>query len=88
VGITLTAADHVFILDPWWNPATEDQAADRAHRIGQLNPVFIHRLVARNTVEDRILQLQKKKRALAGSLLSGSGDTAELTKDDIRSLLI
>ncbi len=88
VGITLTAADHVFILDPWWNPATEDQAADRAHRIGQLNPVFIHRLVARNTVEDRILQLQKKKRALAGSLLSGSGDTAELTKDDIRSLLL
>ncbi|MGZ3672067.1 MAG: DEAD/DEAH box helicase [Bdellovibrionota bacterium] len=87
VGITLTAADHIYILDPWWNPAAEDQAADRAHRIGQLNPVFIHRLVARNTVEDKILQLQKKKKALADGILSDSDAAADLTKDDILDLL-
>ncbi len=87
VGITLTAADHIYILDPWWNPAAEDQAADRAHRIGQLNPVFIHRLVARNSVEDKILQLQKQKKALAEGLLAEAGGTADLTKDDILGLL-
>jgi hypothetical protein len=87
VGITLTAADHIYILDPWWNPAAEDQAADRAHRIGQQNPVFIHRLVARNTVEDKILQLQKKKKALAEGLLSQSDAAADLTKEDILELL-
>lgn len=87
VGITLTAADHIYILDPWWNPAAEDQAADRAHRIGQQNPVFIHRLVARNTVEDKILQLQKKKKALAEGVLSQSDAAADLTKDDIVELL-
>jgi len=87
VGITLTAADHIYILDPWWNPAAEDQAADRAHRIGQLNPVFIHRLVARNSVEDKILLLQKKKRSLAEGILSDSDTSADLTKDDILQLL-
>jgi SNF2 family DNA or RNA helicase len=87
VGITLTSADHIYILDPWWNPAAEDQAADRAHRIGQLNPVFIHRLVARNSVEDKILQLQKKKRALAEGVLSQSDASADLTKGDILELL-
>lgn len=87
VGITLTAADHIYILDPWWNPAAEDQAADRAHRIGQLNPVFIHRLVARNSVEDKILLLQKNKKALAESVLSQAGATADLTRDDILGLL-
>ncbi len=87
VGITLTAADHIYILDPWWNPAVEDQAADRAHRIGQLNPVFIHRLVARDSVEDKILQLQKRKRALADGILSQSDASADLTKNDILDLL-
>ncbi len=87
VGITLTAADHIYILDPWWNPAAEDQAADRAHRIGQQNPVFIHRLVARNTVEDKILQLQKSKRGLAEGLLSQSEKSADLTRDDLLDLL-
>ena len=87
VGITLTAADHIYILDPWWNPAAEDQAADRAHRIGQENPVFIHRLVARGTVEDKILQLQKSKRALAGSLLEGAASATQLTREDILGLL-
>jgi SNF2 family DNA or RNA helicase len=57
-GLNLTAADHVFMLDPWWNPAVEDQAADRAHRIGQTRPVIVHRLVAEDTVEGRILELQ------------------------------
>ena len=64
-GLNLTAADHVFLLDPWWNPAVEDQAADRAHRIGQDRPVMVHRLVAEDTVEERILALQERKRALA-----------------------
>ncbi|HEX8109302.1 MAG TPA: C-terminal helicase domain-containing protein, partial [Kofleriaceae bacterium] len=54
-GLNLTAADHVFLIDPWWNPAVEDQAADRAHRIGQDKPVMVYRMVARDTVEERIL---------------------------------
>jgi superfamily II DNA or RNA helicase len=87
VGITLTAADHIYILDPWWNPAAEDQAADRAHRIGQENPVFIHRLVARDTVEDKILLLQKKKRALAEGVIGDSGGNADLSKDELLNLL-
>ena len=68
-GLNLTAADHVFLLDPWWNPAVEDQAADRAHRIGQERPVMVHRLVARDTVEEGILALQERKRALADAAL-------------------
>ena len=64
-GLNLTAADHVFLLDPWWNPAVEDQAADRAHRIGQDRPVLVHRLIAAETVEERILGLQERKRAVA-----------------------
>lgn len=65
VGLNLTEADTVILYDPWWNPATEDQAADRAHRIGQDKPVFIYKLLAENTVEEKILALQAKKRALA-----------------------
>ncbi len=87
VGITLTAADHIYILDPWWNPAAEDQAADRAHRIGQENPVFIHRLVARDTVEDKILLLQKKKRALAEGVIGNAAGNADLSKDELLQLL-
>jgi len=87
VGITLTAADHIFIMDPWWNPAIEDQAADRAHRIGQENPVLVHRLVAENTVEDRILLLQKKKQALAESLLGSAQSASAITKEDLLALL-
>ncbi len=85
-GLTLTAADHVFILDPWWNPAVEDQAADRAHRIGQTKPVLIQRLVAENTVEERILALQDKKRALASSLLDGEPGGVDLTRDEMMQL--
>jgi superfamily II DNA or RNA helicase len=86
-GLNLTAADHVFLLDPWWNPAVEEQAADRAHRIGQDKPVFVHRLVAAGTVEERILELQAKKRALADAALSGTAAAASLTRDDLLALL-
>ncbi len=87
VGLTLTAADHVFLLDPWWNPAAEDQAADRAHRIGQNNPVLIHRLIARETVEEKILELQLKKRDLAKAILEGAEAAASLTREDLIALL-
>ncbi|MDR0966560.1 MAG: DEAD/DEAH box helicase [Myxococcales bacterium] len=87
VGLNLTAADHVFLVDPWWNPAVEDQAADRAHRIGQDRPVFIHRLVALGTVEERILALQQSKRALAEAALSGAATAEGLTRDDLMMLL-
>jgi superfamily II DNA or RNA helicase len=86
-GINLTAADHVFLLDPWWNPAVEDQAADRAHRIGQLRPVTIYRIVASDTVEERIVALQARKRALAEAALSGGDPSASLTRDDLLALL-
>jgi superfamily II DNA or RNA helicase len=86
-GLNLTAADHVFVLDPWWNPAAEDQAADRAHRIGQDRPVMIYRLVARDTVEERLLALQAKKRALADAALGQADRAASLTRDDLIALL-
>ncbi|WP_159436589.1 DEAD/DEAH box helicase [Pseudovibrio sp. Tun.PSC04-5.I4] len=70
VGLTLTEADTVFLYDPWWNPAVERQAMDRAHRIGQDKPVFVHRLVVKGTVEEKIMALQAKKQALADALLS------------------
>jgi SNF2 family DNA or RNA helicase len=87
VGLTLTAADHVFLLDPWWNPTVEDQAADRAHRIGQEDPVLIHRLVAKDTLEDRILSLQREKQRLSGAVLEGSSQASQLTREDIFALL-
>lgn len=86
-GLTLTAADHVVLMDPWWNPAVEDQAADRAHRIGQDKPVFIHRLVAADTVEEKILALQEDKRRLADAALSHGAGQAGLTRDDLIALL-
>jgi superfamily II DNA or RNA helicase len=86
-GLNLTAADHVFLLDPWWNPAVEDQAADRTHRIGQERPVFVYRLVARETVEEGILALQARKRELAASALEGAEAGAALTREDLLGLL-
>jgi SNF2 family DNA or RNA helicase len=86
-GLNLTAADHVFLLDPWWNPAVEDQAADRAHRIGQDRPVMVYRMVAKDTVEERILALQERKRQLADVAL-GEADHAEpLTRAELMALL-
>lgn len=86
-GLTLTAADHVFLVDPWWNPQVEAQAADRVHRIGQERPVFVYRLVAQGTVEERILQLQDKKRALFEAALDGGvGAAGGLTREDLLAL--
>jgi len=86
VGLNLTAADHVFLLDPWWNPAVEDQAADRTHRIGQDKPVFVYRLVAKDTVEERILLLQEKKRAVADAALGEAGRATSITREDLMAL--
>jgi superfamily II DNA or RNA helicase len=86
-GLNLTAADHVFLLDPWWNPAVEDQAADRAHRIGQDKPVLVHRLVARDTVEERILALQEQKRALADAAIGDAAQGAAISREELLALL-
>jgi len=85
-GLNLTAADHVYLLDPWWNPAAEAQAADRAHRIGRERPVFVHRLIARDTVEERVLLLQEKKRAL-GQFVDGADPVSGITQEEIEELL-
>ena len=86
-GLNLTAADHVFLLDPWWNPAVEDQAADRAHRIGQTRPVVVHRLVAQNTIEEGVLALHARKRALSELAVGGEVASEGLTRDDLLVLL-
>ncbi len=86
-GLNLTAADHVFLLDPWWNPAVEEQAADRAHRIGQTRPVLVHRLVAADTVEERVLALQASKRSLAEAALGDAAAAASLSREDLLALL-
>lgn len=86
-GLNLTAADHVILLDLWWNPAVEAQAADRAHRIGQQNPVLVYRLVADDTVEDRILTLQQSKRAVAEAVIGDADQAASLTRDELLDLL-
>lgn len=87
VGLNLTAADYVLHIDPWWNPAVEMQAADRAHRIGQDKPVFIYKFIARETVEEKILQLQERKRELVQQLISAEGSFFKsLTKDDVKTL--
>ena len=85
-GLNLTAADHVFLVDPWWNPAAEAQAADRAHRIGQQRTVLIHRLVAQGTVEERILLLQEKKRALFEAALGDASAASAITREDLLQL--
>ena len=88
VGLNLTSADYVFILDPWWNPAVENQAVDRAHRIGQDKSVFIYKFITKNTVEEKILQLQNRKKALANELItSEEGFVKSLTRDDVMVLM-
>jgi superfamily II DNA or RNA helicase len=86
-GLNLTAANYVIHLDPWWNPAVEDQASDRAHRIGQTRAVTVYRLVSRDTIEDRILQLHDSKRALASELLAGTNTTPTLNASDLLALI-
>lgn len=88
VGLNLTAADTVIHFDPWWNPAAEDQATDRAHRIGQHKPVFVYKLIAAGSIEERILSLQEKKAALAAGVLEGdSAGLAKFTEEDLAGLL-
>ena len=87
MGLNLTAADYVIHMDPWWNPAVEDQASDRAHRIGQTRPVTIYRLVTKGTIEEQIVDLHRHKRDLADRLLE-SGDTpARLDPAELLALL-
>lgn len=86
-GLNLTAADYVILMDPWWNPAVEDQASDRAHRLGQTRPVTIYRLVAKDTVEEKIMALHRHKRELAESLLEGTESGAPLDKEVLLRLL-
>jgi superfamily II DNA or RNA helicase len=87
VGLNLTAADQVYIVDPWWNPAAEDQAADRAHRIGQDKPVMVYRLVAKDTIEEKVLALQHAKRELSDSVISGTAAANQFSRDDLINLL-
>jgi hypothetical protein len=87
MGINLTAADYVIHMDPWWNPAVEDQASDRAHRMGQLRPVTIYRLVARHTIEESIVALHRHKRDLADSLLEGTDMAARMSAGDMLQML-
>ena len=88
LGLNLTAAEYVFLLDPWWNPAVEAQAIDRAHRIGQTRRVFAYRLIARNTVEEKVIELQKTKRDLADAIITADNSLIRsLTKEDLSLLL-
>lgn len=86
-GLNLTAADFVLHMDPWWNPAVEDQAADRAHRIGQRRPVTIYRFVTRDTIEEKIVELHATKRDLADSLLEGTDSSGKLSAEQLLALL-
>lgn len=86
-GLNLTAADYVIHMDPWWNPAVEDQASDRAHRIGQQRPVTIYRLVAKHTIEEKIVDLHQHKRDLADSLLEGADLSGKMSTDDLLRLI-
>ncbi|WP_148614811.1 DEAD/DEAH box helicase [Nocardioides rubriscoriae] len=87
VGLTLTEADYVFVLDPWWNPAAEAQAVDRAHRIGQTRSVMVYRLVSTDTIEDKVMALKARKAELFAQVIDGDGATSQsITADDIRAL--
>jgi SNF2 family DNA or RNA helicase len=88
LGLNLTQADYVFILDPWWNPASEAQAVDRAHRMGQKNVVHTYKFITKNTVEEKILKMQESKKQLAQDLISTEDSFVKsLSKDDIAELL-
>ncbi len=88
LGLNLTAAEYVYLLDPWWNPAVEAQAIDRTHRIGQERPVFAYRLIARDTVEEKVLELQKTKRDLADAIIGADNSLIrDLKREDLELLL-
>ncbi len=87
VGLTLTEADYVFVLDPWWNPAVEAQAVDRAHRIGQRNPVMVYRLVSAGTIEEKVMELKARKAALFAQVIDGDGSAGTpIDANDVRAL--
>jgi non-specific serine/threonine protein kinase len=87
VGLNLTAADYVYIVDPWWNPAVEQQAIDRTHRIGQTKNIFAYRMICKDTIEDKILQLQEKKRTLAKELIADDATFVKsLSREDVEYL--
>src|ERR1700692_817637 len=88
VGLNLVAADYVFLLDPWWNPAVEAQAIDRTHRIGQSQRVFAYRLIARDTVEEKVLELQESQRELAEAIIGEDNRlVGNLKREDLELLL-
>jgi SNF2 family DNA or RNA helicase len=88
LGLNLHAAEYVYLLDPWWNPAVETQAIDRAHRIGQTRQVFAYRLIARDTVEEKVLELQQTKRDLADAIITADNSLLHnLTREDLELLL-
>jgi SNF2 family DNA or RNA helicase len=86
-GLNLTSADTAIIYDPWWNPATENQAADRTHRIGQKRPVTIYKLVARQTIEEKILELQESKRQLFSEVIDGAAGKFKMNIEELKMLL-
>ena len=88
LGLNLTAAEYVYLLDPWWNPAVEAQAIDRTHRIGQTRKVFAYRIIARDTVEEKVLELQQTKRELADAIINADNSLMRnLAKEDLELLL-
>ena len=89
VGLNLTAAECVFILDPWWNPAAESQAIDRAHRIGQKRKVFAYKIIAKDTIEEKILEMQTNKKSIADAIVTGKlGLMKSLSIDDLQELFL
>jgi len=88
LGLNLTAAEYVYLLDPWWNPAVEAQAIDRTHRIGQTRRVFAYRIIAKDTVEEKVLELQQTKRDLADAIINADNNLIRnLAKEDLELLL-
>lgn len=87
VGLTLTEADYVILLDPWWNPAVENQAADRSHRIGQKSPVTVYRLVCSDTVEEKVLAIHEEKKALFDTLINDSTNAGPLSPSELIELM-
>ncbi|MDD6814344.1 MAG: C-terminal helicase domain-containing protein [Akkermansia muciniphila] len=87
VGLTLTEADYVILPDPWWNPAVENQAADRSHRIGRKNPVTVYRLVCSDTVEEKVLAIHEEKKALFDTLINDSSNAGPLSPSELIELM-
>ena len=87
VGLNLTAADYIYLVDPWWNPAVEQQAIDRTHRIGQKNKIFAYKMICKNSIEEKILQLQQRKKQIANELVTeDAGFIKKLSREDIEFL--